>query len=104
LRQAGFFAQAKESFRAVLRISADATHAMSELISICETPDERREALAFIEAEIVRQVVTGSGLLAFRDLAAGSLAPAELLQSLRKALEARPDLWHAWAAVIRQLR
>jgi tetratricopeptide (TPR) repeat protein len=104
LRQAGLFEQAKEQFRAALRISADGTYAMTELVSVCQTPQERREALAFIQAEQERQVTSGSGLVAFRDLAARALAPADLLLSLRKALQARPDLWPAWAAVLRQLR
>src|SRR5207302_754051 len=42
-------------------------------------------------------------LLAFRERARQVLAPEELLASLRKALRARPDLWHAWAAVTAQL-
>jgi tetratricopeptide (TPR) repeat protein len=104
LKQAGLFDQAKEAFRNSLGISADATFAMGELLSVCELPEERLEALAFIEAELVRQVVTGSGLLAFRDLAEGALEAPDLLASLRKALDARPDLWQAWAVVIRQLR
>src|SRR5262249_36380546 len=30
--------------------------------------------------------------------------PEELLAALQNVREVRPDLWHAWAAVIRQLR
>ena len=39
---------------------------------------------------MMRQVMTGNGLLAFRDLAARLLQPAELLLALRKALRAGP--------------
>ncbi|HZZ78851.1 MAG TPA: tetratricopeptide repeat protein, partial [Gemmataceae bacterium] len=104
LRQAGRFDEAKEAFRGAVRVSADATYAMNELISVCETHEERLEELTFIEGELLRQVGSGNGLLAFRDLAAGSLESDDLLASLRKALKARPDLWQAWAVVIRQLR
>src|SRR5262249_28293015 len=64
LKQAGRFAEAKDNYRAALRISADSTYAMNELVSVRDTPEERLEALAFIETELLRQVVTGSGLLA----------------------------------------
>jgi len=92
LRQAGRFDEAKEAFRGAVRVSADATYAMSELISVCETHEERLEELAFIEGELLRQFGSGNGLLSFRDLAAGSLESEDLIDSLRKALKARPDL------------
>jgi tetratricopeptide (TPR) repeat protein len=103
LKQAGRFEEAKEDLRAVVRISVDATYAMNELIGICE-PDERRAEMAFLQAELTKQVTNGNGLLAFRDLATGTMEPEELLRSLQKMKEARADLWHTWAAVIRQLR
>src|SRR5205814_8865109 len=53
--------------------------------------------------ELIRQTVFGDGVLAFRNVARGILQPEELLASLRQALTARPDLWHAWSAVILQL-
>ena len=36
-------------------------------------------------------------------VARDTLEPEELLRRCSEALEARPDLWHAWAAVVRQL-
>ena len=68
-----------------------------------ENVAERRDALAFIEGELVRQTIFGDGLLAYQSHARYTLEADELLASLRKALDARPDLWHAWSAVIRQL-
>jgi hypothetical protein len=53
--------------------------------------------------ELERQVIYGDGLLAFREHAQHTLEPEDLLAALRRALEARPDLWHAWSAVTRQL-
>lgn len=94
---------AKEAYRNAIRNTADCDHAIAELIMLCDTMAERREALAFVEAELVRQVIFGDGLLAFREHARNTLSADELLAALTKAREARPDLWHAWAAVIRQL-
>ena len=56
-----------------------------------------------MQSELIRQVVFGDGLLAFRDAAFPILEPEALLASLREALAARPDLWHAGSAVVVQL-
>jgi cellulose synthase operon protein C len=48
-------------------------------------------------------VIFGDGLLAYRRHADGTLEAAEQLASLREALAARPDLWHAWSAIIELL-
>ena len=61
---------------------------------------ERREASPWIEGELERQVTFGDGLLAFA--AAPRCSARRLLASLRRAREARPDLWHAWSALIRE--
>ncbi|HMF18546.1 MAG TPA: tetratricopeptide repeat protein, partial [Gemmataceae bacterium] len=101
---AGRMDEAKECYRDALRISVDLEHAMHEWIDACETEEERREALGFIEEELVRQVISGTGLLTFRDVARQTMEPDELLVSLRNFQETRPDLWQSWSAVIRQLR
>lgn len=101
--QAGQREEAKEAYRQAIRLSVDCELAITELLAESETLAERREALALIEAELIRQVVAGAGLLAFRDAARHLLDPDVLLTALRKGLEARPDLWQAWSAVTRQL-
>jgi tetratricopeptide (TPR) repeat protein len=93
----------KAACREAIRLSADFGPAISELLLTCDTLAERREALAFIEGELVRQVIFGDGLLAYREWARRVLDPEELLAWLRQALDARPDLWHAWSAVVCQL-
>ena len=55
-----------------------------------------------MEAELERQVLYGDGLLAYREHAQNTLEPQELLSLLRRAWQARPDLWHAWSALILQ--
>jgi tetratricopeptide (TPR) repeat protein len=56
-----------------------------------------------VQQQLVKQTIFGDGLLAYRSHAREVLDAEELLTSLREALEARPDLWHAWSAVIAQL-
>ena len=95
--------QAKDAYREAIRLSVDTEGAISQLLSISDSPAERREALDFIYQELVRQVIFGDGLLAYWEQARYVLEAEELLSKLRAALEARPDLWHAWSAMIRQL-
>lgn len=100
---AGRTTEARKAYREAIRLSADCELAIAELINGCDTLAERRVELAFIEGELTQQVLFGDGLLAYREHARYSLPPDELLDLLKKALEARPDLWHAWSAVIQQL-
>lgn len=103
LMRQGKTAEAREAFRQAIRISVDYEHAVRELFHACETHAERRDALHFVHQELLRQVIFGEGLLVFRETALWALEPDELLAILRQALEARRDLWHAWAALVRQL-
>lgn len=94
---------AKEELRAALRRSADETWPLRELLRLSADVEERRRHLAFAQGELARQVGFGDGLLAYQQVAAGALEPGELATSLRDAHAARPDLWHAWVALGRQL-
>jgi tetratricopeptide (TPR) repeat protein len=51
------------------RMERDNSDAVNSLLDLARTDDERKEELAFIERELIRQVVTGDGLLAFLELA-----------------------------------
>ena len=95
LLQAGRRAEAREAFREAIRRSVDNDFAIGRLIDSCDAKAERVEALAFVEAELTRQATFGDGLVAFARRASVVLDPAELLGTLRRAWEARPDLWHA---------
>ncbi|HEY7310169.1 MAG TPA: tetratricopeptide repeat protein [Gemmataceae bacterium] len=95
--------EARGAYREAIRLSVDTDYAIGRLMETSENQAERREALAFIETELVRQTMFGDGLLAYQSHARHVLEQDELLLSLRIALDARPDLWHAWSAVIRQL-
>ena len=95
--------EAHQCWRQSIRLSVDYQFAVNELVSSFQSVADRREALRFVRSELVRQVIFGNGLLAYRDRATGTLTSEELLEDLRDALAARPDLWHSWSAVINQL-
>ena len=103
LLSAARFAEAREGAKETLRLAIDTSHAVPILINASESTEEKRAALAFIRDELVSQVVFGDGLLAYRDAAFPILEPAELLENLRQAHSARPDLWHTWSALVQQL-
>ena len=99
----GRMAEARREYRGALRLSIDNNFAMNELLACCETTAERLEELEFLRQELTKQVIYGDGLLNYRLCASRLLDPDQLLRLLREALEARPDLWHAWSASVRQL-
>jgi tetratricopeptide (TPR) repeat protein len=96
--------EAQAAYREALKLSVDADSAIDGLLGACSSFEEKRESLEFVRGELKRQVSFGDGLLAYRDAAYPVLAPAELLANLREAHAARPDLWHAWSALVAQLR
>jgi tetratricopeptide (TPR) repeat protein len=101
--RAGRLKEAEAAYREAIRLSVDSRDAIEGLLELGTTDATRREALAFVQQELKRQVIFGEGLLAFRRCAKRILPPEELLAQLREAHEARPDLWHSWSALIEQL-
>lgn len=99
----GDFDKAKEAFREAIRLAVDYESAIDWLMYCCQDEEERRTELRFVYSELVQQTVFGNGLLVFREYASRSFEPEELLRILQEAHESRPDLWHAWSALIRQL-
>lgn len=95
--------EAAEDFKQALRFSVDNDYAQRALLEVCAEHAEKKAALEFIQQELLRQVVFGTGLLVFRELAYPILEPRELADFLRKALQERPDLWHSWSALMQQL-
>jgi tetratricopeptide (TPR) repeat protein len=96
--------EARAALREALRLSVDIDSAIEDLLRHCRNIEERRSELAFVHAELVRQVTFGDGLLYYREAAHNVLDPQELLAMLRVSQQQRPDLWHAWVALARQLR
>ncbi len=91
--------EAKAAYRQSIRISVDSDYAIGKLIELSHSAAERRAALQFVKEELIRQVTFGDGLLAYREHASGTLNAEELREVLQSALQARPDLWHAWSAL-----
>ncbi|MCI0387171.1 MAG: tetratricopeptide repeat protein [Acidobacteria bacterium] len=99
----GNFPLARQAYSEAIRLSVDNEYAIGELIANSHTVDERRRSLEFIRQELMRQVTFGDGLFAYRQVARMTLSDDETVSLLRHALDARPDLWHAWSAVVHQL-
>ena len=103
LQMAGRRDLAREAYREAIRRSADDEYAIASLLNCCDGRAARVEAVRFIERELTEQVIFGDGLLAFANRARSLLEADDLIATLRKALEVRPDLWHAWSALIVEL-
>lgn len=95
--------KALASYRHAITLSVDADYAIDRLLQHSYTTAQKRAALAFIRAELQRQVVHGDGLWSYQSWASGILEPEELLAELRHAYLLRPDLWHTSSALARQL-
>jgi len=101
--RAGHLDEARQWYEKAVRQSVDDDYASAALLRQCRTTQERRDVLRLIQDELVRQVIFGDGLLAFRLQARATLESQEVLDRLREAWQARPDLWHAWSALLQQL-
>ena len=99
----GNFPLARQAFREAIKLAVDLEYAINELMNNSHTAAERRESLEFIRQELISQVTYGDGLLAYRQAARLVLNGEEILQLLQAALDARPDLWHAWSAMVYSL-
>jgi tetratricopeptide (TPR) repeat protein len=99
----GRIEEAKTAYRSAIRLSVDTDYAINNLILLSPTAQERRTELEFIRQELMRQVIFGDGLLAWRDQATSTLEPEECLKLLQAALTTRPDLWQSWSAVVCQM-
>lgn len=102
-RGAGQLDKARTYMLRAVRTSADCAPAIIELVRLCETKADRRQALEQVLVELKKQVTHGEGLMAFRDLAARAFEPPEVLRLLLEARKSRPDLWQIWSALVRQL-
>jgi tetratricopeptide (TPR) repeat protein len=103
LKSLGQFVEAQDAYRRAVSLAIDYKPAMAGLFDSCRTLLERRDALATVLTELERNLISGDGLLAFRDLGTNQLPPRELLAIFKKILGLRPDLWQAWAVVIGEL-
>ncbi len=95
-------AEAAECFRQGIRLDVNYSQSFESLTRMAAGTDQQRQELAFIRSEMIRQVLNGSGLHAYRAQASVVLTPHELHEELLEVWKARPDLWEAWSVLIQQ--
>lgn len=91
---------AKADYRKAVSLSVDTTYASRRLLDISAGTEAKNDALTFIRQQLIEQVTNGDAILSYSDLARQVLPADEVLQQLQEALQARPDLWESWAAVM----
>lgn len=95
----GRTAEARAEYESALRLSLD-TYYMAELIHISADFAARGEAVAFLQAELIRQPVPeDAAFLRFRDIARNVLTPDETRAALEAILAAHPNHWAIWSAL-----
>jgi cellulose synthase operon protein C len=99
----GNLAQAREGYRAGIRLSIDADWLFSDLISACPDFPTRREAVLFIRDELLRQTSLDNACLQFRSAARSILKPDELRIALETLWRRHPESWSAWSVLIAHL-
>lgn len=92
-------AAARSAYEKAILISVDAENAFAKLLDTHVTFEEKKGALKFIHAELMRQVSFGNGILEFQSLARRYLPDADVHDFLRNAVELRPDLWQSWVGL-----
>jgi tetratricopeptide (TPR) repeat protein len=98
----GRLAEASADFREAVRLEIDNEYALRRFVETGATLLERKEALNFVAQELRRQVIFSGALGAFQNAARGLLKPDEVLELLREAHQARPDLWQSWSVLVHQ--
>jgi tetratricopeptide (TPR) repeat protein len=94
---------ARESYRAGIRLSIDAHWLFSELLSACPDFASRREAVVFIQEELLRQPSLDAAPLQFRATARPILSPEDLRAALELLWQRHPESWSVWSALINHL-
>ena len=94
---AGRLEEARRCYQESLRSSVDYTYGIDGLMRTASDAAGRIESLRFIHAEMLRQVVSGECVPAYRGHAFPLLDASELLEQLRRIHRERPDLYVAWS-------
>ena len=98
LHRLGRHEEAIGEIRKALKHSIDYSFGITKLMEWSATTADRQEAIAFIEAEMHRQVSNGDCVPEYQSLAWTVLPPAVLLERLQGFCRERPDLWQTWSA------
>lgn len=92
---------AQYAFREAVRRSVDFEAAIQELIGFCENLTDRRDVVAFVVGELLRQRTFGGGARALAFAAQPGIPPQELLAHLQRVRDAHSNLWSLWQVVAR---
>lgn len=103
LMRAGQTDAARADWHRAIRLDVDDGFAVRNYVDAAPSLKERKEALAEVAQELRRQVIFQDALSAYQAAARGLLSAAEVLELLREAHVARPDLWQSWSVLIQQL-
>ncbi len=95
--------EALESYRAGIRLSIDADWLFNDLVAACPDFAARREAVTFLNDELLRQPSLDTAYLQFRATARSILAPDELQRALETLWKRHPESWSAWSVLINHL-
>lgn len=95
--------EAGAAYHTAIHLDVNQPGCIAGLLQLQTSTDAKRQELCFIHEEMVRQVLTGATLHAYRSHAFGVLSREELLAELRVIHAARPDLWEPWSVLIEQL-
>jgi cellulose synthase operon protein C len=103
LKQLGRLEEAREGYRAGIRLSVDADWLFNDLVSACPDFATRREAVMFLRDELLRQTSLDNASLQYRAVARSILTPEELRITLEALWTARPDSWSTWSVLVAHL-
>lgn len=100
---AGDLIEARRWFLESIQLDVDYTYGINGLSRVSADAAARLDALRSVHAEMLRQVINGDCIPAYRDQAFPLLEPDELLEHLRHIHRERPDLFSAWSALVQHL-
>jgi tetratricopeptide (TPR) repeat protein len=85
-----------------LRLWIDNNWAMNLLISTCRSEEEFTADFAFLLDQLRTQSTLGDGILSYHKLATARRDAHQVLADMQGAYRARPELWQAWSALVKQ--
>lgn len=103
LKAEGRLAEAREGYKAGVRLSIDADWLFNDLVGACPDFISRREAMTFLREEMLRQTSLENACLQFRTVARSILSPDELHAALEALWRAHPDTWSSWSVLVNHL-
>lgn len=95
--------EAREGCRAGIRLSIDADWLFADLLALCPDFSTRREAVAFIQDELLRQPSLDNAALQFRSVARSILSAQELQTALETLWTRHPETWSCWSVLTQHL-